>query len=59
MEFDFGIDPLPGIEARPPEEENEVHNRLNSLDAAQRQVDRFLRPDGLVEQTCDGPCDPE
>jgi hypothetical protein len=37
--------------------------RLNAkalaLPAIQAQIDRFLRPDGRVEQFCTGPCDPE
>ena len=32
---------------------------VRQLDAAQRQIDAFLRPDGRIEQFCDGPCDPE
>lgn len=59
VEFDFGIDPLPGIEARPPDEGNEVHNTVRELDAACSQIDLFLRPDGRIEHTCEGLCDPE
>ncbi len=59
VEFDFGIDPLPGIEATPPEEDNVVHDGVRELDAAIRQIDLFFRPGGLIENTCDGICDPE
>jgi hypothetical protein len=59
VEFDFGIDPLPGIEALPAPEDNEVHEGVRRLPAAKDQLDRFLRPGGMVEHTCDGACDPE
>jgi hypothetical protein len=59
VEFDFGIDPLPGIEAIPPEDENVVHEAVRRLDASMDQVDAFFRPDGRIEATCDGACDPE
>lgn len=60
VEFDFGIaDPLPGTYAEPAAMMNEVHDGVRQLDAAIEQIDRFLRPDGRVEATCDGVCDPE
>jgi hypothetical protein len=59
VEFDFGIDPLPGVEAKPPSEDNEVHEAVRRLQAAKDQLDGFLRPDGQIVHTCDGPCDPE
>jgi hypothetical protein len=40
----------------PPEEDNGVHEAVRRLDAAQRQIDAFLRPDGRVENFCEGPC---
>jgi hypothetical protein len=40
----------------PPDSDNGVHEAVRRLDAAQRQVDAFLRPDGRVENYCDGPC---
>ncbi len=55
-EFDFGV--APTDEMLIPED-NEVHEGVRRLAASQEQLDRFLRPDGMVEQTCDGPCDPE
>lgn len=56
--FDYGIDtsgyaePLP----LPP---NKVHDTLRTNPAAMRQMDAFLKPDGVSIQPCDGPCDPE
>ena len=58
-EFDFHIDPQPGVQAIPPVGSNEVHEGLRKLPAAQEQLSRFLKPGGKIEQTCDGPCDPE
>lgn len=40
----------------PPTIENGVHEAVRRLDAAQRQIDAFLRPDGQVENFCPGPC---
>ena len=59
VEFDFGIDPLPGIDAVPPTQETEAHEGVRRLDAAKEQLDRFFQPGGVVENTCDGACDPE
>jgi hypothetical protein len=59
VEFDFGIDPLPGAEALPPSSDNEVHDGVRQLGAAKEQLGRFFRPGGVIEQTCDGACDPE
>jgi len=60
IEFDFqlDLDPPPGYYAES-SKANEVHDGLRVLPAALDQLDRFLRPGGLVEQTCDGVCDPE
>jgi len=59
VEFDFGIDPLPGIQAIPPTSDTEAHEGVRRLEAAKEQLDRFLRPGGRIEHTCDGVCDPE
>jgi hypothetical protein len=56
---DFGIDPATVELARPPESSNGVHTEVSRLEATRRQIDAFFRPDGLVEHTCDGVCDPE
>jgi hypothetical protein len=56
--FDFHIDTTPS--AMPfPLAPNEVHEGVRINPAALRQMDAFLRPDGIIQQTCDGPCDPE
>lgn len=58
--FDFGVpEPLPGTEANLPDVSTAGHNGLRKLDASMRQIDRFLRPGGRIEHTCDGICDPE
>lgn len=56
MEVDFGVDPDPTIEARIPERENCVHEKVRRLAPVQDQIDRFLRPDGVIVHPCDGPC---
>ncbi len=58
VEFDLGASPPPP-EARPADEDSGVHSHVRELPAVIRQIDLFLRPDGRIEQTCDGVCDPE
>jgi len=36
-----------------------VHRGVRRLGASMRQIDAFFRPDGRIEATGDGPCDPE
>lgn len=55
--YTFGDAALPPG-STPPEENNEAHEGVRRADSAQLQMDRFFRPDGLVEHTCEGPCDP-
>ncbi|MBL9022380.1 MAG: hypothetical protein JNL21_09270 [Myxococcales bacterium] len=55
--FDFGL--APHVEATPPLEGNDVHDTVRRLAASKAQVSAFLRPDGEIEQTCSGVCDPE
>jgi hypothetical protein len=38
---------------------NQVHGGQRELKASMQQIDRFLRPGGVVEWSCDGVCDPE
>lgn len=46
----------PPLTNTPPSFENGVHEAIRRLDAAQRQIDAFLRPDGMVRNFCEGPC---
>lgn len=46
----------PPLTNTPPTLDNGVHEAVRKLDAAQRQIDAFLRPDGTVQNFCDGPC---
>lgn len=55
--FDFGLELH--VEATPPPEGNDVHDTVRRLDASKAQVSAFLRPDGVIQQTCSGVCDPE
>jgi hypothetical protein len=63
VESDFGIGdpPITNVPPAP----NDVHGEMRKLVAIQRQIDRFLRPDGMIENFCTdggggpGPCDPE
>lgn len=59
VEFDFGVDPLPGATAVPPTSTNDVHEGVRRLEAAKEQLHRFFQPNGRVEHTCEGNCDPE
>jgi hypothetical protein len=60
VEFDFGLpEPLPGTTAEIADSTNPGHNGVRKLEASMTQIDLFLRPDGLIDNTCDGACDPE
>jgi hypothetical protein len=52
-----GSDPLQ-IGARTPPGDNTTHEGVRRSAAAQHQLDTFFHSDGMVVQTCDGPCDP-
>jgi hypothetical protein len=54
---------IPGTPALPlgtrdPIDDNPAHEGVRRSAAGHVMMDRFLRPDGVVEQTCDGVCDP-
>ncbi len=40
----------------PPADDDGVHEAIRRLDAAQSQIDAFLRPDGTVQNFCTGAC---
>ncbi len=42
-----------------PSPSNGTHNSARDITALKEQIRRFLQPAGRVEQTCDGPCDPQ
>jgi hypothetical protein len=56
---DFGIDPKTVSLAQPPESSNGVHTEVSRLEATRLQIDRFFRPNGQIEHTCEGVCNPE
>lgn len=58
-EYDFGIDPVPGLLAIPPTDSSEAHEGVRRLEATKKQLDAFLRPGGTAVHTCSGVCDPE
>lgn len=53
---EYELEPLPTAE---PPGANGIHEAIRRNPRVQAQVDAFLRPDGVVTQTCEGPCDPE
>ncbi|MBI5160956.1 MAG: hypothetical protein HY996_06040 [Micrococcales bacterium] len=52
-------DPIDNPVGNVPAPDNEAHGAIRRLPALIEQLRRFFRPDGRVEHTCDGPCDPE
>ena len=60
VEFDYGLEPpLPGDLAVPSAQRTEIHDLTRRSAAGKRQIDAFFRTDGLVENFCEGPCDPD
>jgi hypothetical protein len=59
VEFDFGVDLLPGMTATPPGEDNEAHEGVRRTTAGMDQIDAFFCPGGSIIHTCEGVCDPE
>lgn len=47
---------VPPLTNQAPAIENGTHEAVRRLPAAQAQIDAFLRPDGVVENFCPGPC---
>lgn len=57
--WDFNLSPpFPGYTATPPLEGGAVHGDLRALPASKAQVRAFFET-GVVEATCEGPCDPQ
>ncbi len=58
---DFMLEHVPGIDAALPTEDelNDVHEDVRRNAKIKAQIDLFFQPLGMVEHTCDGPCDPE
>ncbi|MCG3173512.1 MAG: hypothetical protein GMKNLPBB_01709 [Myxococcota bacterium] len=57
VEWDFKAAPAPQGDLAP-DANNGTHLMIRALPAAKKQIDRFLRA-GVIEQTCNGVCDPE
>jgi hypothetical protein len=56
VQFDVGVRPRLGGNNVPPEV-SPVHEKIRRLEAAQAQLQKFLKDDGRVEDTCHGqPC---
>ena len=56
--FDTGAPPVPTTNT-PPLEDAGAHGTVRTLPSHLEMMRAFLRPDGQVEQTCEGPCDPD
>lgn len=58
---DFQLATEPGIESRIPTEaeKNDVHENVRRNARIKQQLDSFFRPDGTIQNFCDGACDPE
>lgn len=61
VEVDFMLEQEPGIDAALPTEDelNGVHEDVRRNAKIKEQIDLFFQPNGQIEHTCDGPCDPE
>lgn len=57
VEANGGYPPIPTTNVPPAD--NDAHGQMRGLPAIQAQIDAFLRPDGNVQNFCNGPCDPE
>ena len=55
--YDFGIEPPPAEKWEPVKSDTVTHEAVRRFGPAREQMDRFLRPGGVVEDPCDGePC---
>ena len=51
--------PIPGYVSKPATTDSPVHNSIRQNPAVQSQIDAFLRPQGVIQNFCEGACDPE
>lgn len=58
VEFDFSK-PALDTAGPAPDGGNPVHDAQRYLLPSQQQIDQFFKPDGLVNATCSGVCDPD
>ena len=56
--YDVGAEPVP-LGSKAAAEDNVAHGAVRRNPAAQRQMDAFMRADGVVRNFCDGACDPD
>jgi len=56
--FDFGAAPLP-LGNQAPEDDNGTHGDQRYADGSRAQINAFFHEGGLIEQFCEGPCDPD
>lgn len=59
--IDFKLATEPGIECRVPTaaDKNDVHEGVRRNVKVKDQLDLFFQPDGQIQNTCEGACDPE
>lgn len=55
VEWDFGLPVIDAL-AEPVSESTPTHEGVRKQPAAIRMIDRFLRPGGVIEDTCGGVC---
>jgi len=54
--WDVGATPAPPLTNTPLPEDTSAHEAVRRQPADQQQIDAFLRPDGSIENFCNGPC---
>ena len=56
--FDIDAEPPPPGN-QPAEDDNGTHGEQRYLDGSRLQINAFFQPGGLIENFCEGPCDPD
>jgi len=56
--YDLLADPIPDGNWAPTDD-NGTHGEQRWLDATREQLNAFWQPDGMIQNFCDGPCNPE